>query len=132
MAEHLDRTCRASGIVRSDWFASFLTTMKIERHEIEKNSIEDFADQHNLVMEVHERRYPVGDPARYYAHFKSAEAREGMCALIGLFGNGATPEEAIAAYAEEISLRTLIIDAMRTSRREIRVPRLHANDGGQT
>lgn len=101
--------------------------MKIERHEIEETTIEAFADLHGLVMEVHERKKPVGDLSRYYAHFKSAEAREGTCCLIGLFGNGRTPEEAIAEYASVISLRTLIIDAMTKKRREIEVPRLSAN-----
>lgn len=98
--------------------------MKIERHEIETTKIEAFADKHGLVMEIHERKKEVGDPSRYYAHFISAEAREGTCCLIGLFGNGATPEEAVKNYACEISLRTLIIDAMRETRREIEVPRL--------
>lgn len=105
--------------------------MKTIRHDIEQTTIEDFAERHGLVMEIHERPKPIGDPARYYAHFKSAEAREGSCCLIGLFGNGATPEEAVAEYATEISLRTLIIDAMRESRREIRVPRLSANEKAQ-
>ncbi len=98
--------------------------MKIERHEIEETIIETFADKNGLVMEVRERKKPVGDPSRYYAHFKSAEAREGQHCLIGLFGNGSTPEEAIAKYARKISLRTLIIDAMSETRREIEVPRL--------
>ena len=66
----------------------------------------------------------MGDPSRYYAHFKSAEAREGTCCLIGLFGNCSTPEEAIKNYAREINLRVLIIDAMSETRREITVPRL--------
>lgn len=101
--------------------------MKIERHEIENTSIEAFADKNGLVMEVHERPKPVGDPSRYYAHFKSAGAREGTCCLIRLFGNGRTPEEAIAEYASVISLRTLIIDAMTKDPREIEVPRLSAN-----
>lgn len=100
--------------------------MKIERHEIETTSIEAFADKHGLVMEIRERKKPVGDPARYYAYFKRAEAREGHC-LIALFGNGRTPEEAIAEYAEAISLRTLVIDSMSNERREIEVPRLKAN-----
>lgn len=98
--------------------------MKIEKHEIDGMTIEEFADKHDLVMEIHERRTPIGDPSRYYAHFKSAEAKEGTCCLVGLFGNGSTPEEAITNYAREISLRTIIINAMRDNRREIIVPRL--------
>ena len=101
--------------------------MKIERHDIEETTIEAFADKNGLVMEVRERKKPVGDPSRYYAHFKSAQVREGTHGLIGLFANGRTPEEAIAEYASDISLRTLIIDARTKEQREIEVPRLSAN-----
>jgi len=101
--------------------------MKIERHDIEETTIEAFADKNGLVMEVLERKKPVGDPSRYLAHFKSAEVREGTHCLEGLFANGRTPEEAIAEYASAISLRTLIIDARTKEQREIEVPRLSAN-----
>jgi hypothetical protein len=101
--------------------------MKIQLHEIETTTIEAFAEKHDLLMDVHERKRPVGDPARYYASFRSAEAREGECGLRRLFGNGRTPESAIAEYAAMISLRLLIIDATSKDRREIEVPRLSAN-----
>ena len=98
--------------------------MKIERYEITKSSIENFADKNGLIMEVHERPYKVGDPERYYAHFKNSEVREGIDCLLGLMGSGSTPDEAIAEYAKRLSLRLLIIDSFLPSRREIKVPRL--------
>lgn len=98
--------------------------MKIELHEIERDTISAFADKNNLTMEVHERARPVGDPARYFAHFKDSDAKEGECCLIGLFGDGRSPDEAIAAYANKISLRILVIGALTDERRVIKVPRL--------
>jgi hypothetical protein len=98
--------------------------MKIEMYECPTTTLEDFADAHGLVMEVHERERPVGDPSRYYAHFKDAEVREGTCCLIGLFGDGRTPEEAIDEYSRAISLRTLVLRAMTKDRAELQVPRL--------
>lgn len=117
----------AAVVIRSGPLFAEFELMKTETHEIENATIEGFADKHGLVMEIHERRKPIGDPSRYYAHFKSAEAIEGLHCLIGLYGDGSTPAEAIANYARDISLRTLIIDAMTEHRREIEVPRLSAN-----
>lgn len=97
--------------------------MKIELHEIPQMTIYEFAEAHDLTMEVRERRYPVCDPARYYASFKGVEIMKD-CFLVGMFGNGRTPEEAITNYAKEISLQRLVFDPFRKSRREIAVPRL--------
>ena len=97
--------------------------MKIVTEEIEQTTIEKFADKHNLTMEVHERRRPVGDSARYYAHFKGAEVKDGGV-LVALYGDGATSEEAIVHYAEKISMVMLVIDARQKTRHEIYVPRL--------
>ena len=75
-------------------------------------------------MEVNERRVPIGSPARYYALFKSCDVKDG-CLLVGSFGNGATPEEAIANYAPKIALRTLVYKAFsKNERKEMKVPRL--------
>jgi hypothetical protein len=74
-------------------------------------------------------KLPVGDPGRFYAHFKRAE-EVGDGVLIGTHGNGATPEHAIAAYAQKISLRRIAVDAYSEGRREIDVPRLVQPDGG--
>lgn len=97
--------------------------MNITRKPIPVTTIEEFADKHDLEMEMHERKREVGDPTRYYCRFERAELSEGTM-LRGAFGNGATEEEAIADYAKEISLGRLVINAYTRERKEIDVPRL--------
>jgi hypothetical protein len=97
--------------------------MKITRKEIPQMTIEEFAEKNELEMEIHERPRPVGDPSRYYAHFRRAEVKDGGM-LVGSYGDGATPELAIENYAPQISLRRLVIDAYSEQRRELEVPRL--------
>lgn len=97
--------------------------MKIQRGDVKNQCIEAFAEEHGLVMKISERKKPVGDPSRYYASFKSAEVKDGPV-LIGKYGNGKTPEEAIKEYAKEIDMKILVIDAFGPGRREIDVPRL--------
>lgn len=93
--------------------------MKIEREFITRESIENFADRHGLTMRVNERS-TSGLP-RFYARFKDVEVGNG-CILIGAFGNGDTEDEAIAAYAAEISKQRLIVNAGTAERREIIAP----------
>lgn len=96
--------------------------MKIIRELVPEMTLEQFADQHGLVMKVTERRY--ADLPKYYAYFEHAEIRDGGM-LIGTYGNGHTEDEAIKAYGRQISLKTLVIHAMnRMNRREIEVPRI--------
>lgn len=95
--------------------------MKIETHTYPESTIEEFADEHGLVMEVRERN-EIGN-SHWYAHFKNVEVK-GDGVLIGKFGNGATPGDAIANYAKEISDTTLVVGAYSEERRDIRVPRL--------
>lgn len=97
--------------------------MKTEIKRVEESTLEAFADKHGLVMMVREREKKIGDQFRYYASFKHSEVREGAL-LCGLTGNGSTPEDAIKDYANLIQMRMLVVNAMDTSRREIRVPRL--------
>lgn len=92
--------------------------MKIERYpspHAQEVTLEDFADKHGLVMEVHQR--PDGS---YYSRFKFSEVHEGHL-LRGVYGDGATEETAIAAYAKEISGKTLTVDGGKT---DIPVPQL--------
>jgi hypothetical protein len=84
-------------------------------------NIKSFAKAHGLVMEVHKRIEPVGDLFPYYAHFKNAEVRDRRL-LVGVFGSGRTPQEAISEYAKLISSEKLVIDAGTSARREIQVP----------
>ena len=104
--------------------------MKLKLEEIPKMTIEEFADKHDLVMEVHERKRPIGSPDRYYAHFERCEVMQNGC-LAGVYGNGATPEAAIADYATRLQLTRVAINAMSENRREIEVPRLVSNDKGE-
>ena len=101
--------------------------MKVVRNLIPETTLEAFANQHSLVLEVNERRDTAwGDRklARYYARFKDAEVMErGMLASVS--GDGNTEDEAIANYAERISLKRIAIGAYTKDRQEIDVPRLH-------
>lgn len=95
--------------------------MQIKEYRIDRDTIEGFADKNGLIMEVHERTH-VDSPERFYAHFENAEVKDGII-LIGNFGNGHTPKEAIENYAKEISGKLLVIRAMsKKNRREIYVP----------
>lgn len=99
--------------------------MQIDMKPLPRMTLEEFADRHGLTMEVAER-HPCdwsapGHFQRYYAHFKSAEVKEGNI-LKGVFGNGSTTEEAIENYAREISRKRLVLDAYKGTRRELEVP----------
>ena len=49
--------------------------MKIEYQRIEEETIEDFAERHNLKMVVAERDENFRHLPRFYAHFKGAELK---------------------------------------------------------
>lgn len=95
--------------------------MHIERHYVPDSTIEQFADKHGLVMVVRERGRDYGS-SRFYAMFKDAVVADREC-CIGVYGNGATEEEAISAYALAISEKTLMVNAYQKDRRYIPVPR---------
>ena len=94
--------------------------MIIERHLLTRSSIDDFADEHGLTMEVHERSAKPS-PTRFYAHFSHCDVVDGMM-LVGEFGNGASEQDAVRAYAAAISDKTLVVNAHTQERREIHVP----------
>lgn len=95
--------------------------MKIEKYLLLESTIEKFADKFNLIMEVHERNKHGAD--RYYAHFKDCNI-EDKDMLIGAFGSGSTPEEAINNYARRISLQNIVINAYFENCQKILVPKL--------
>lgn len=98
--------------------------MKIKYHyPPNKITIEEFADKHDLTMEVHQRNVNTLASDRLYAHFKRCEIKVGCC-FRSSYGDGNTPAQAIANYAKEISRRLLVIDAMSTGRKEIQCPEL--------
>ena len=101
--------------------------MKTTIEKIPEVTIEEFAETNDLEMVVKERELPEGDPARFYASFKHCDVK-GDGVLIVSFGNGATPEEAIANYGREIHLKTLVFkDCFQGLRREIRPVRIRHN-----
>jgi len=92
--------------------------MRIVRRVPERMTIEEFAEKHDLVMEVVRRK-----GGNYYAHFQRAEVKDGSI-LIGTSGEGLTEDEAISNYATEISDKLLVIGAYTKERREIWAPQL--------
>ncbi len=94
--------------------------MKIKRYNLDRMTIEEFANMYNLTMEIRER-HPRDTDDRFYAHFERAEVMRGGC-LIGEYGNGRTEEDAIENYAVAISGKRLAIGAYTAERREIQVP----------
>ena len=100
--------------------------MKIKMFPAERMTISGFAKKHGLIMEVHEREAEMGEWLRFHASFPNAEIKVGP-GLIGSFGDGRTPLEAIKNYATEISGKLLVINAYnKKERREIYVPILSA------
>ena len=98
--------------------------MKIEYYyQPNKITIEKFAVEHDLTMEVHQRGASSLVADKFYARFKRCEIKVGYC-LKSSFGDGSSPEHAIANYAKEISGKLLVIDAMSTGRKEIQCPEL--------
>jgi hypothetical protein len=82
---------------------------------------EDFADQNGLVMEVTERGSRATPQARFYARFRHVEVMESGC-LVGMFGNGATPEQAIKNYKDRLRGEKIAVHALNPGRREIQCP----------
>lgn len=97
--------------------------MNIERDLIPVMTLQEFAEKHDLVMEIHERPTALDSTSRYYAHFKHADI-DGDGVLIGAYGNGETEYVAMRDYAKRIELTRLVIDAGTPNRRQINVPRL--------
>lgn len=97
--------------------------MKIQRYPIERMTIEEFAEKHDLIMEIHERT-PLNmgkrwhPRYRFYARFKDSGVISGSD-LIMACGNGKTEEEAIADYQHYINLETIKVND-----KEIQVPEL--------
>lgn len=101
--------------------------MRYEVDPIPTMTLEEFADQHGLVMHVSWFSSAFQSlELRAYARFRGAEL---MCGgmLYSAFGTGSTPEEAVAEYAGRISMRRLVVDAHLPTRREIDVPLLEVD-----
>lgn len=98
--------------------------MKVKiTYNTDPRTIEEFAELHDLTMEVRERPVALQKHGRFTASFEKSEIKDGGL-LIGLYGNGNTPEEAIAGYGKQISGKLLVINAYGdpVKRKEILVP----------
>ncbi len=95
--------------------------MKICRTVIKRTTIEAFAEEHDLVMEVNEREDGFDKNRKFFACFLSSDTIEGGF-LVGAFGDGKTEKEAIEQYARRISGKHLVLDAHNSHRKEIIVP----------
>lgn len=83
-------------------------------------SSDEFADRHELQMIVRERPRRL-ELSRFYASFDGTEVK-GDGVLIGMSGNGNSPEEAITDYLTGIRGQVLVVDAWNDKRREIECP----------
>lgn len=97
--------------------------MKIEKNFIKQGNIAEFADYHGLTMVINERSVTTNDPMRFYAKFENCSLK-GDGVLIGVFGNGSTPESAVDDYADKINLKTLILNGNSKDEKPIKVWRL--------
>ena len=97
----------------------------IEQRGGGRQSLSEFADKHGLELVVRERQVDgkvIKKDSRYMAHFMHVEEDEDG-ALAGIYGNGPTPEAAIADYASRIQSKNLAFKARnRDFARRIEVP----------
>lgn len=70
-------------------------------------TILEFADVIDQGIKI---RYCPNQDGRFYATFESGEVKDGCC-LVGSFGNGTSPSEAINEYANEIAGETIVFHA---------------------
>jgi len=105
--------------------------MKVIINKVKEQTLEEFADEHGLIMEVNERDNETvefikkvhGIDDKYYARFKDTLiSRPPM--LEGTSGNGNTPVEAIRDYKSQISLKILKMQGPGVEDKYIDVPRL--------
>lgn len=97
--------------------------MNVTVQAVPEMTLEEFADEHGLEMDVVERRSPSRPHMRYYAFFKGVDVRTDRM-LHSVYGNGETPDKAIQDYIPKISLANIVVSIHGQERREIRVPRL--------
>lgn len=82
-------------------------------------TLEQLADKYDLEMEAVERDLALwfnDKRARYFARFQHVDVmKDGF--LLGVFGDGETPSDAIAKYAERLRGRRIVIRPMDKSKR---------------
>lgn len=90
--------------------------MEIEFHPLPAPTIEEFAEKHELVMQILERQH-----GEYYANFKNSEVLNGSM-LSSIYGTGFTQSAAMQDYAKLIAGKLLVVNAYTPRRQELRVP----------
>ncbi|MEN6549993.1 MAG: hypothetical protein ABFE07_28450 [Armatimonadia bacterium] len=93
----------------------------IRKHRNRPISLEKFADQHGLTLEVN--IYHRGEKVFYTAWFPRVELSEG-CVLRSCLGSGDSEAEAIRDYTQRLSGQKLVIDGGRRTRKEVCAPTL--------
>lgn len=96
--------------------------MKIRRNYIKRQTLQEFAEEHDLTLVINERRDVAEDsPMRLYAKFEDCETKDGAI-LSSVYGNGSTEAAAALDYVSKISEKLLVFSAMTDKRKEIQVP----------
>jgi hypothetical protein len=100
--------------------------VRINRHLIERVTLEKFAERHSLVLEMFERHPSLaGQFGKYFCYFSKIEESVGEgSGLQGISGNGSTEDWAMNDYAQRLSNKKLIYDAHGQDRKEIDSPYL--------
>lgn len=103
-------------------------SMQIVRELAPTSTLDAFAEENGLVMVVTERRMDRWQRAnrlpQFTACFRGVEVRAGGL-LLGAYGEGESEHDAILDYARRIANETIVVDAMKPTRREIRAPRFY-------
>lgn len=98
--------------------------MIIEHYNIEECTLEEFADKHDLILEIIERPTKITQRgvSRYYAKFKNMDIKDGIF-LRSAFGNGDTKPQAIYDLRLLLSKKLVVLNANTDNREEINCPR---------
>jgi hypothetical protein len=91
-------------------------------------TFEQFAEDHDLVLEINERDVPTGHPCRYYASFKHIEWKHGAI-YTSEFGNGMLKDEAVENYKKLILDKLLVYKANSAEQKQIQTPKEWKDNG---
>lgn len=81
-------------------------------------TLEQFAEIIGVDIEL--RRY-AGQNGRWSAQLERTEVKDGGC-LVGAYGDGASPQSAMANYATRLAGQRIVVNAYSDNRREFNVP----------
>jgi len=93
--------------------------MNIRRNTLPRQGFSEFVEQHNLTLVLAEK-----NKGGWSAHLEGVEIQDG-CLLGSCYGHGHTVRDAVLGLAHAASLQRLVVDAYKSSRREIMAPLLH-------